>query len=97
RSSSPGSAMAWIALIAASIDNSIPLILKPILHLHRQHLRRRIMRPAEGVAIVEQVLLVGDIGAHEAHGERLAKVLAHGKIKSMVGRKMVRTIAVDEP
>ena len=49
------------------------LVVKPELHLHRAHKGIGPMRPAEGVAGIEHVPLVGNIGAAKAHHPVLAE------------------------
>lgn len=54
------------------------------------------MRSAEGVAAIEQVLLVGDVGADKPHREALAEVLTNRKVEGVIGRKVVGAITVEE-
>lgn len=51
---------------------------------------------AEGVAVVEHVVIVGEVGRGEAGRPVFAEGFSDGKIGSRVGREMLRAVAIDE-
>ena len=67
----------------------LSLVVKAELHLHRAHEGIGPMRATEGVAVVELIALVGDVGADEAHHPVLAERLSHRQIERVVARQMV--------
>lgn len=65
-------------------------------NLHRQHARIGKMGAAEGVAGVEHIPLVGDVGGGKARSKVFAEVFAEGKIESVVAGEVVRTVSAEE-
>ena len=54
------------------------------------------MGTAEGVAVVQLIAHVGDVGAGEANREVLAEGFAHRQIEGVVAGQMVGAVAIEE-
>src|SRR5271157_719785 len=78
---------------AKSVDSSI---VEPVLHLHRDHSRIAPVRPAKGVAVVQLISHIRDVGAGEPDGEILAEGFPERQIEGGVTGQMIGTIAVQE-
>src|ERR1017187_5115649 len=52
------------------------------------------MRSTESIAVIELIMLVGDVGTAKAHHPVLAERLSDGHVQRVVARKVVRTVAV---
>jgi len=72
------------------------LVMEPELHLNRAHKGIGPMRPSKGVAGVEHVALIGDVGAAEAYHPVLSKRLSDGQVKGVVAGQMIGTITVQK-
>ena len=74
----------------------VVLVVKPILDLHGKLPRIHIMRAAEGIAVIEQVTLVGKVQGGKPDVPLLPKRPSQGKVVSGVRRQMLRTFPVEE-
>ena len=71
-------------------------VVESVANLHCQHARIGKMRAAEGVAGIEHIPLIGDVGGRKAGGKVFAEVFAEGKIESVVAGEVVRTVSAEE-
>src|SRR6516164_9802206 len=72
------------------------LIMKPEFHLHRAHKRIRRVGASEGVAGVEHVALVRDVGADKTDHPVFADGLPNRQIKRVVAGQMTWTVTVEK-
>jgi len=72
------------------------LVVEPVFQLHRELPWIHVVRPAEGIAVIQQIPLIGEVQRGQAHIPILAKRLAKRQIVRRVRRQMPRPFAVEE-